>query len=86
MREMLHLTERLMQIVAEHSGQTFEKVKRDSERDYFMSAEDAKTYGIIDEVFTGTTESLISLAKEAGGEIPTADEVAKVEAAEPAKK
>ncbi|MGZ8511858.1 MAG: ATP-dependent Clp endopeptidase proteolytic subunit ClpP [Candidatus Limnocylindria bacterium] len=86
MREMLHLTERLMQIVAEHSGQTFEKVKRDSERDYFMSAEDAKTYGIIDEVFTGTTESLISLAKEAGGEIPSADEVAKVEAAEPAKK
>jgi ATP-dependent Clp protease, protease subunit len=86
MREMLHLTERLMQIVAEHSGQPFEKVKRDSERDYFMSAEDAKTYGIIDEVFTGTTESLISLAKEAGGEIPTADEVAKVEAAEPAKK
>ena len=89
MREMLHLTERLMQIVAEHSGQTFEKVKRDSERDYFMSAEDAKTYGIIDEVFHGTTESLISMAKEAGGEIPTADEVAEVsqsDAPEPAKK
>jgi ATP-dependent Clp protease protease subunit len=86
MREMLHLTERLMQIVAEHSGQTFEKVKRDSERDYFMSAEDAKTYGIIDEVFVGTTESLISMAKEAGGEIPTADEVAKVDGPEPAKK
>jgi ATP-dependent Clp protease protease subunit len=86
MREMLHLTERLMQILAEHSGQTFEKVKRDSERDYFMSAEEAKSYGIIDEVFLGTTESLISMAKEAGGEIPTADEVAKVDAAEPAKK
>ena len=86
MREMLHLTERLMQILAEHSGQTFEKVKRDSERDYFMSAEEAKTYGIIDEVFLGTTESLISMAKEAGGEIPTADEVAKVDGPEPAKK
>jgi len=86
MREMLHLTERLMQILSEHSGQTFEKVKRDSERDYFMSAEDAKTYGIIDEVFHGTTESLISMAKEAGGEIPTADEVVKVDAPEPAKK
>ncbi|MEP7083055.1 MAG: ATP-dependent Clp endopeptidase proteolytic subunit ClpP [Chloroflexota bacterium] len=86
MREMLHLTDRLMQILSEHSGQTHEKVKRDSERDYFMSAEEAKTYGIIDEVFVGTTESLISMAKEAGGEIPTADEVAKVEPPEPAKK
>jgi ATP-dependent Clp protease, protease subunit len=86
MREMLHLTERLMQILADHSGQTFEKVKRDSERDYFMSAEEAKTYGIIDEVFLGTTESLISMAKEAGGEIPTADDVAKVDGPEPAKK
>jgi ATP-dependent Clp protease, protease subunit len=86
MREMLHLTDRLMQILAEHTGQTHEKVKRDSERDYFMSAEDAKTYGLIDEVFTGTTESLISLAKESGGEIPTADEVAQAEAAEPDKK
>jgi ATP-dependent Clp protease protease subunit len=86
MREMLHLTDRLMQILADHTGQTHEKVKRDSERDYFMSAEDAKTYGLIDEVFTGTTESLISLAKESGGEIPTADEVAQVEAAEPEKK
>jgi len=89
MREMLHLTDRLMQILAEHTGQTHEKVKRDSERDYFMSAEDAKTYGIIDEVFVGTTESLISMAKEAGGEIPTADEVAEVsqsDAPEPSKK
>jgi len=89
MREMLHLTDRLMQILAEHTGQTHEKVKRDSERDYFMSAEDAKTYGIIDEVFVGTTESLISMAKEAGGEIPTADEVADVsqsDAPEPSKK
>jgi ATP-dependent Clp protease protease subunit len=86
MREMLHLTDRLMHILAEHTGQTHEKVKRDSERDYFMSAEDAKTYGLIDEVFTGTTESLISLAKESGGEIPTADEVAQAEAAQPEKK
>jgi ATP-dependent Clp protease, protease subunit len=87
MREMLHLTDRLMQILADHTGQSHEKVKRDSERDYFMSAEEAKAYGLIDEVFTGTTESLISMAKDAGGEIPTADEVAEADAgAEPAKK
>jgi ATP-dependent Clp protease, protease subunit len=86
MREMLHLTDRLMQILADHTGQTHEKVKRDSERDYFMSADEAKAYGLIDEVFVGNTESLISMAKEAGGEIPTADEVADADAgAEPAR-
>ena len=59
---MLHLTDRLMHILADHTGQEYEKVRRDSERDYFLSAEEAKAYGVIDEVFAGTTESLISLA------------------------
>jgi hypothetical protein len=69
-----------MHILAKHTGQEYEKVKRDSERDYFMSAEEAKSYGLIDEVFAGTTESLISLAQEAGGTVPTADEAAKADA------
>jgi ATP-dependent Clp protease, protease subunit len=77
MREMLHLTDRLMQILAQHTGQDFEKVKRDSERDKFMSAEEAKAYGLIDEVFEGNAESLISLAHASGGEVPTADEAAE---------
>jgi ATP-dependent Clp protease, protease subunit len=81
MREMLHLTERLMRILAEHTGQTQEKVKKDSERDYFMSAEEAKSYGLIDEVFAGNTESLISLAQAAGGSMPTASEAAEADAA-----
>ncbi|HEX9609479.1 MAG TPA: ATP-dependent Clp protease proteolytic subunit [Candidatus Limnocylindria bacterium] len=81
MREMLHLTDRLTQILADHTGQTHEKVKRDSERDYYMSAEESKAYGIIDEVFVGNTESLISMAKEAGGEIPSADEAAEADKA-----
>jgi ATP-dependent Clp protease protease subunit len=38
------------EIVAEHSGQTLEKVSKDMERDYFMTAEEAKEYGIIDKV------------------------------------
>jgi hypothetical protein len=46
-----------------------------------MSAEEAKEYGIIDEVFVGNTQSLISMAKEAGGEIPTADEAAEADKA-----
>jgi len=80
MREMMHLTDRLMQILADHTGQDFDTVKRDSERDKFMSAEEAKAYGLIDEVFTGNTESLISMAQKAGGEMPTADEAAKADA------
>ncbi|HSK93974.1 MAG TPA: ATP-dependent Clp endopeptidase proteolytic subunit ClpP [Candidatus Angelobacter sp.] len=77
MREMMHLTDRLMQILADHTGQDFEKVKRDSERDKFMSAEEAKEYGLIDEVFEGNAESLISMAHAAGGEVPTADETSE---------
>jgi ATP-dependent Clp protease protease subunit len=86
MREMLHLTDRLMHVLADHTGQEYEKIKRDSERDYFMSAEDAKSYGLIDEVFIGNTESLISMAQKKDGEMPTASEAAEADAAEPAKK
>src|SRR5918999_4407246 len=80
-KEMLHLTDRLMHILARHTGQGYEKVKKDSERDYFMSAEEAKEYGLVDEVFAGTTESLISLAQEAGGKVPTAKEAAEADSA-----
>jgi ATP-dependent Clp protease protease subunit len=38
------------EIIAEHSGQPLEKVSKDMERDYFLTAEEAKRYGIIDEV------------------------------------
>ena len=79
MREMMHLTDRLMKILADHTGQDFETVKRDSERDKFMSAEEAKAYGLIDEVFAGNTESLISMAQKAGGEVPEAEEAAEAD-------
>ena len=79
MREMMHLTDRLMRILADHTGQDFETVKRDSERDKFMSADEAKAYGLIDEVFQGNTESLISMAQKAGGEVPEADEAAEAD-------
>jgi ATP-dependent Clp protease protease subunit len=90
-REVMNLTNRLMGILASHTGQTTDKVRKDSERDYFMSAEEAKEYGVIDEVFAGNTESLISLAQEAGGTMPTADKAAEADAAgdgapEPKKK
>ncbi|GLB51047.1 ATP-dependent Clp protease proteolytic subunit [Neptunitalea chrysea] len=49
-REILKLKEELYQIIASHSGQSFEKVSDDSDRDYWMKADEAKAYGMIDEV------------------------------------
>jgi len=49
-REILKLKDELYQIISNHSGQKFDKVAADSDRDYWMKAEEAKTYGMIDEV------------------------------------
>lgn len=49
-RETLTLSAKCISIIAEHSGQTFEKVKRDADRDFYMTAQEAKDYGIIDAV------------------------------------
>ena len=49
-REILKLKDELYQIIAKHSGQTFEKVNQDSDRDYWMKAGEAKKYGMVDEV------------------------------------
>lgn len=48
--EMLRIREDLNGILAEHSGQLLKKIEDDTDRDYFMSAEEAKTYGIVDKV------------------------------------
>lgn len=49
-REIQKLKEELYQIIADHSGQTYDKVWEDSDRDYWMKADEAKAYGMIDEV------------------------------------
>ena len=49
-REILFLRERLNKLMAEHTGQPLERIARDVERDYFMSAETAKDYGLIDQI------------------------------------
>jgi ATP-dependent Clp protease protease subunit len=49
-REILKLKDELYQIIAKHSGQKMDKVQLDSDRDYWMKAEEAKKYGMIDEV------------------------------------
>jgi ATP-dependent Clp protease protease subunit len=54
-REMLNTRDRLNRILSEHTGQDLDKVKADTDRDYFMSAEEATEYGLIDEVMTART-------------------------------
>tara|TARA_R110000850_G_scaffold189247_4_gene314985 strand:- start:4498 stop:5124 length:627 start_codon:yes stop_codon:yes gene_type:complete len=49
-REILYLRERLNQMYADHTGQPLEKIARDVERDFFMNAEAAKEYGLIDQI------------------------------------
>ena len=50
LKEILKLKDELYNIISSHSGQTFDKVFKDSERDYWMKADEAKEYGMIDEV------------------------------------
>jgi len=54
-QEILRMKMNLNQLLAEHSGQPLEKVAADTERDYFMSGEDAKNYGIIDDIISRNT-------------------------------
>jgi ATP-dependent Clp protease protease subunit len=49
-REILKTREQLNRILAERTGQSLEKIQNDTERDYFMSADEAQTYGLIDQV------------------------------------
>ncbi|MCK9640853.1 MAG: ATP-dependent Clp endopeptidase proteolytic subunit ClpP [Prolixibacteraceae bacterium] len=49
-REIMKLKRELYEIIALHSGQPLEKVEKDSDRDYWMTAEEAKAYGMIDEI------------------------------------
>lgn len=49
-KEILRMRETLEALLSGHTGQPLEKIKKDSDRDYFMSAQEAKSYGLIDEV------------------------------------
>lgn len=49
-REIMKLKKELYEIIADHSGQPFKKIEKDSDRDYWMTSEEAKEYGMIDEV------------------------------------
>jgi ATP-dependent Clp protease protease subunit len=62
-KEILKVRDTLNTILAEHTGQPIEKIREDTERDYFMTAEEAKEYGIIDKIIT-TREMQNQLTKK----------------------
>ena len=51
-REILHLRSEINDIIQEHTGQTLERIQKDTNRDFYMSAVEAKDYGIIDDILT----------------------------------
>ncbi|MFA5305093.1 MAG: ATP-dependent Clp endopeptidase proteolytic subunit ClpP [Candidatus Omnitrophota bacterium] len=55
-KEILRLREKVNEILSAHTGKTLEKVREDTDRDYFMSAAEAKEYGIVDEVIVSTKQ------------------------------
>lgn len=55
-KEILGLRARINEILSLHTGQSLEKIEKDTDRDFFMSAEEAKAYGIVDEVIVTATK------------------------------
>jgi ATP-dependent Clp protease protease subunit len=52
-KEMLRIKNQINAILVKHTGQTLKKIETDSDRDFFMTPEDAKTYGLIDKIIGG---------------------------------
>ena len=64
-REILRLRDKINEIFTRHTGQSLEKIQKDTDRDFFMSSEEAKNYGVVDEVITSQKEAA---AQAAAGE------------------
>jgi ATP-dependent Clp protease protease subunit len=56
-REILRWRRTLNEVLAKHSGKTVEQLEKDSDRDYYMSAAEAKNYGLVDHVIEGKREA-----------------------------
>ncbi len=59
-REILRMQDKIRQIISYHTGQPYEKVARDTDRDYYLSAEQAKEYGLIDEVLSSPARDSVT--------------------------
>jgi hypothetical protein len=89
MKEWERLVQMNHEILARHTGQPLDKIVTDTDRDLFMSPEEARDYGIIDGVFGLAGDSLIAQAHDAGltgGEGGAVVDAADVEAEPPEKK
>jgi ATP-dependent Clp protease protease subunit len=61
-REILLIRDKLNRILATHTGQPLDRIARDTDRDYFMSADDARAYGVIDAVLDRRPDSSVKAA------------------------
>jgi ATP-dependent Clp protease protease subunit len=66
-KEITRYRKLLEQLIAEHTGQPLEKVSKDTDRDYILTAEEAKDYGVIDEIITKRGITVELAAAAAGG-------------------
>ena len=67
-REIIRLRKLLDSIIARHTSQTLEKVEKDTDRDFILTAEEAKNYGVVDEIITGRgiVEEVAALSSNGG--------------------
>jgi len=76
-REILRVQDKIRTIMAEHTGQAYERIVQDSDRDFYMSAEQAKDYGLVDEVLGTPVGSGAAKAKKAPKGIAPKDKASK---------
>ena len=55
-REILRLQDKMRQIISKHSGQPYDKVARDTDRDYYLTSDQAQEYGLIDKVLSSSDD------------------------------
>ncbi len=67
-KEILSLKEKMNSLIVKHTGQPLEKIEKDTDRDFFMTPEEAKKYGIIDEIIHSKKPARSDVTSEAGGE------------------
>ncbi|MGH2727858.1 MAG: ATP-dependent Clp protease proteolytic subunit, partial [Actinomycetota bacterium] len=65
-REILRYRRLLDEILAQHTGQTLEKVSKDTDRDFIMTADEAKAYGIVDEIISSRKAQQVAAAAAVG--------------------
>ncbi len=66
-RETLRMTKTMTEMIARHTGQSFERVRRDTERDYYMTVDEAKDYGVIDRIVASAAFTPSGVGEPAAG-------------------